>query len=164
MPPFCLPQEFVETKESLLSEGLAHFSVQFTQHRHDLSHPAHAAHSVVALESFEGQARQNKTDLEAKFCSQILAKYYSWPHSHHTDRRLGVPWGHVEFVQKTRGSDSGNWCRLAVRAVSGDEFEPGPLDHWITLPEVNSPDLTKSVAHHLRHHQIGPERFTPEPV
>ena len=28
---------------------------------------------------------------------------YSWPHSRHTDRRLGVPWGHVEFVQKTRG-------------------------------------------------------------
>ncbi len=28
----------------------------------------------------------------------------SWPHSHHTDRRLGVPWGHVEFVQKTRES------------------------------------------------------------
>ena len=23
----------------------------------------------------------------------------------HTDRRLGVQWGHVEFVQKTRGSD-----------------------------------------------------------
>jgi len=31
----------------------------------------------------------------------------SWPHSRHTDRRLGVPWGHVEFVQKTRGK--GDW-------------------------------------------------------
>ena len=29
---------------------------------------------------------------------------FSWPHSRHTDRRLGVPWGHVEFVQKTRES------------------------------------------------------------
>jgi len=41
----------------------------------------------------------------------------SWPHSHHTDRRLGVPWEHVEFVQKTRGSDSGNWFGQAVQKL-----------------------------------------------
>ena len=33
--------------------------------------------------------------------------FYSWPHTHHTDKRLGVLWGHVEFVQKTRGL--GKW-------------------------------------------------------
>ena len=41
---------------------------------------------------------------------------YSWPHTDHTDRRLGILWGHVEFVQKTRGKGewiSGNWCGRA---------------------------------------------------
>jgi hypothetical protein len=52
MPPCCLPQEVIETKGSLPPGGLAHFGVQFTQLRRNLSHPAHAAHSVVALESF----------------------------------------------------------------------------------------------------------------
>ena len=40
-------------------------------------------------------------------CIEIGGGVCSWPHSRHTDRRLGVPWGHVEFVQKTRGK--GDW-------------------------------------------------------
>ena len=28
---------------------------------------------------------------------------FSWPHSLHTDRRLGIPWGHVELDSKDAG-------------------------------------------------------------
>ena len=47
------------------------------------------------------------------------------------------------------------------------EFEPGPLDHWITLPEVNPPAIWQSLfanhLHHLRRHtavttKVGPSR------
>ena len=50
-------------------------------------------------------------------------KFDSWPHTHHTDRRLGVLGGHAEFVQKIQG-DSGNCCVPTLRAVTED-YLPG---------------------------------------
>ena len=75
--------------------------------------------------------------------------------THVTKTDVWVSRGDTLSLFKRRGEKgigSGNWCGLTVRTVNGgDEFEPGPLDHWITIPEVNSPRFDKVglVAHQL---------------
>jgi hypothetical protein len=46
--------------------------------------------------------------MQLRFMLALGASVDSWSHTHHIDRRLGVPWRHVEFAKK----DAGIWIEL----------------------------------------------------
>ena len=48
-------------------------------------------------------ADERQNNFETRKCVYVTTIFNSWPHTHHPDRRLGVSWGHVEFVQRTLG-------------------------------------------------------------
>ena len=53
---------------------------------------------------------------EISYLDFFWLRLYSWPHIHHTDRRLGVLWEHAELVSKDAG------IRLVV-VVLGRRFK-----------------------------------------